>query len=264
MATRRYFPQLKPLTIGLIVTTLMIFSLPAQSQVSWRKGIQVSIKFPPTEDRGAPARTVGAGSRGNDACTNTNTATGNIGNDLTAIIPENNIETTVAPNPTVYVYVPQTMERKAEFSLVERESEKPVYQKTFSLVNHAGIVKIDLPKSVSLLPGNTYEWEFVIVCDQENREEDQSVDGWIERTSLTSEQANKLKKAKLNLLKQAQLYAEFGVWNESVNILTYLRDIRPQANAEWKELLKSVNLDDNIVDAPILNSPPEKTSQSGS
>jgi len=264
MAIQRYFSQLKLLTMGLIVTALMIFSLPAQSQVSSRKGIQVSIKFPPTEDRGAPARTVGVGSRGSNACTNTNPKTDNSGNALTAIIPENNIETTVAPNPTVYVYVPQTIERTAEFSLVERESEQPVYQKTFSLANHAGIVKIDLPKTVSLLPGNTYQWEFVIVCDQENREEDESVDGWIERTSLTSEQANKLKKVKLDLLKQAQLYAEFGVWNESVNILTRLRDIRPQANTEWKELLKSVNLDDNIVDAPILNSPPEKTSLSGS
>ena len=115
MAIQRYFSQLKPLTMGLIVTALMISSLPAQSQISSRKGIQVSIKFPPTEDRGAPARTVGAGSRGSTACTNTNTATDNIGNALTAITPENNIETTVAPNPTVYVYVPQVIERTAEF-----------------------------------------------------------------------------------------------------------------------------------------------------
>ncbi|MBD2292772.1 DUF928 domain-containing protein [Anabaena sphaerica FACHB-251] len=235
--------------LSIVTGILMIPILPIPSNAQLYKGLQVSVKFPPVQDLGAPARTSGAGSRG-PACGHQNSdaegtakSSDEIKIPLTALTPENNVLTTAALDPKVYVYVPQAVNKQAEFRLIDTQDEKIVYKTTFPLVNTPGIVKIGIPKTANIKANNTYQWQVIIVCNPKDREADKLVEGWLLHTPLTSEQKAKIQKVKENSLEQARLYSEFGFWNETMKILDQLRERNPQAQAEWVELLTSVKLE---------------------
>ncbi|MEA5578177.1 DUF928 domain-containing protein [Anabaena sp. UHCC 0451] len=239
----------KTCTLSIFTAMLMIPILPTQSSAQLFPGLQVSLKFPPVEDLGAPTRTSGAGSRG-PACGNENfnaelmtTSSDEIKIPLTALTPENNVLTTVALDPTVYVYIPQAVDKQAEFRLIDIQSEKVVYKTIFPLVNTPGIVTINIPKTVKIKARNTYQWQVLIICSPEDREADKVVEGWLLRTPLTSVQEARIKLAKEDSLEQARLYSEYGIWNEAMMIIDQLRESNPQANLEWVELLSSVKLE---------------------
>ncbi|MGB3514250.1 MAG: DUF928 domain-containing protein [Microcoleaceae cyanobacterium] len=206
-----------------------------------------AFKFPPAEQSGAPARTAGAGSRG--PC---NSLVGEkSGVKLTALMPKNNIGTTVSPHPTVYLYVPKTTKQTAEFALYDwtNRVKTPVYKTNISLPESAGIVKVNLPKTVELKPNNTYVWHFGIICDPSQRSLDTYINGWLKRTPLTAETETKLKQLEQQPLEQAKLYAESSIWNETVTTLEKTREAYPNA---WKELLESVELGE-VADSQIFD-----------
>ena len=196
-----------------------------------------ALKFPPGSQTGAPERTRGAGSRG--PCNPLVEEKSGI--NLTALMPKNNIGTTVSPQPTVYLYVPKTTKQTAEFAVYDwtNRVRKPVYKTNISLPESAGIVKINLPKTVELEPNNTYVWHFGIICDPNQRSLDYYINGWLKRTTLNPETEARLKELEQQPLEQAKLYAESSIWNETLITLEQNREIAPNA---WKELLQSVEL----------------------
>src|SRR5512136_1899663 len=99
-------------------------SLPPQLPAPPRDG-RISLEFPPAADRGAPARTAGGGVRGENCVEQGATP-------LTALMPSNNVGTTVAGNPTLFVYVPKTNAKEAEFSVLDAQG-KDVYLETVKL-----------------------------------------------------------------------------------------------------------------------------------
>lgn len=224
------------LCVKLVIVSLTALPLKAQS-------IQVSLTFPPAAERGAPARTAGGGQRGK--CTDINSS-------LTALTPINNVVTTISANPTLFWYVPQTEAKSAEFVVLDDQGNK-VYLATLALNDTPGVVKLTLPKAVSLKTGKEYIWEFALVCDKYDRGSDELVRGRIERTELSSEQKTKLA-ATTEPLKQAEVYARAQVWQETVNLLAQLRHDRPydsKVSDAWKELLRSVQLD-AIATEPLV------------
>ncbi|WP_071188918.1 DUF928 domain-containing protein [Trichormus sp. NMC-1] len=241
--------QVKTRTLGILTGIFMIPIIPTQSNAQLYPGLRVSVKFPPAQDLGAPARTSGAGSRGT-VCGNESLINGLISNNLnqrqtylTALTPENNVLTTVAPNPTVYVQVPKAINKNAEFRVIDKETETVVYEKIFPIVNTPGIVKISMPNTVNLAAGKTYQWQFLVICNPLDREADKALEGWIQRTSLSKKQTARIQQLKANSVEQAKLYAKYGIWHETLKILDQLRDRNPQAQAEWIELLNSVKLE---------------------
>jgi hypothetical protein len=114
-------------------------------------------------------------------------------------------------------------------------------------------VKLSLPATVSLETGKDYTWQLALICDPTDRSGDQVVEGLIERTALSSAQKTRLAAA-TDPLKQAEVYAQARIWQETIAILAQLRRDRPNdsnvTNA-WKELLNSVELP-AIATAPLV------------
>ena len=222
--------------------TLSVLMLPLRAQP-----LEISLTFPPPTERGAPARTVGGGQRGDDEpCVK-----GRI--PLAALTPTNNVGTTVSANPTLFWYVPKTKAKSAEFGLFDDRGNQ-VYVTTLALNGTPGVVKLSLPATVSLQKGKHYDWRFSLVCDPENLSGGQFVQGWLERTELSSAQKNKLARTK-EPLKRAEVYAKAGVWQETLAIVAKLHYDRPndsKITEAWKELLKSVDLE-AIANASVVN-----------
>jgi hypothetical protein len=171
---------------------------------------------------------------------------------LTALTPSNNVATTVSANPTLFWYVPQSEAKSAEFVVIDNQKNE-IYATTLALNGSPGIVKLSLPATVSLETGKDYTWQLALICDPTDRSGDQVVEGLIERTALSSAQKTRLAAA-TDPLKQAEVYAQARIWQETIAILAQLRRDRPNdsnvTNA-WKELLNSVELP-AIATAPLV------------
>ena len=215
-------------------------SLPPQLPAESRPDGRISLEFPPAADRGAPERTAGGGVRG-DSCVEQEAT------PLTALMPVNNVGTTVSANPTLFVYVPKTNTKEAEFSVLD-DRGKDVYLEKVQLTGEAGVVKVSMPESAALKTGKDYTWSFSIVCNAQERSGDIFVRGLLQRTELSADLKSELEKAAP--LEQAKIYARAKVWNETLALVAQLRNSNPE---EWEQLLKSVGLE-AIAQAPFIGS----------
>jgi hypothetical protein len=166
---------------------------------------------------------------------------------LTALMPVNNVGTTVSANPTLFVYVPKTNTKEAEFSVLD-DRGKDVYLEKVQLTGEAGVVKVSMPESAALKTGKDYTWSFSIVCNAQERSGDIFVRGLLQRTELSADLKSELEKAAP--LEQAKIYARAKVWNETLALVAQLRNSNPE---EWEQLLKSVGLE-AIAQAPFIGS----------
>jgi len=211
--------------IALLVSSLLI-QLPAYS-----------LEFPPTGGTGAPERTASGGRR-----TTSCTVAGAI--PAMALMPQNNLGTTVSDTPTLFFYIPQTKAKTAQFTLMDNEGNE-LLEKAIALPEKPGVMKLNI--SVKLEENKLYRWEFAIICDNQDRTEDRFIKGTLQRTPLNAELKAKLKDAAP--LKQAELYANAKIWHESLAIAASIRLTNSKA---WEELLKSVGLE-AIASQPFVN-----------
>jgi hypothetical protein len=160
-------------------------------------------------------------------------------------MPESNLAFTVSANPPFFFYVPKGTAELAEFTVFDEES-KQIYQRTFALANTSGVIKVQVPETVSLEIGKTYRWVFAIICDSQDRAQDEVVWGDSQRVELSPELKTNLKQ--ILLLQQAKLYAQRQIWHETLAILAQLHSSNPR---EWEELLDSVGLKD-IAQKPLV------------
>ncbi|NET56137.1 MAG: DUF928 domain-containing protein [Symploca sp. SIO2E6] len=246
MFTPKSLFLIKVLTISLSPTIFLLPSWSSQLKAQSFPDLLVSVEFPESPDQGAPNRTRGAGGRGPNLCGFVEAPEYVI--PMTALMPKNNVGTTVAPNPTVYVYVPQTKDKKAEFRVIDKYSQQIVHQTTFKLPNETAIVELSLPATVKLNTNTDYHWDFYVICDPGNREKDEWVEGWLERISLSSDIEAKLQTTE-QPFQQAKLYADAQVWHETLKIHVQQRDSHPD---QWRALLKSVGLG-AIAQTPIVD-----------
>lgn len=109
----------------------------------------------------------------------------------------NKVVTTVANNPTLFFYVPKAKDypelyetESGEFEILD-QSGKTVYLSKFKIVepvadmkDSSGIVKLALPKNISLATNEEYIWRFEIICDEWDRSSNEFVEGFIKKTVL--------------------------------------------------------------------------------
>jgi hypothetical protein len=227
---------------------------------------RIQIRFTEKADgssRGRPGRKGGTGSRG-DCLTN--------GMPLTPLVPASNMGLTVNEHPTFWFYVPYKPDQaiSGEFSLQD-EQNNDVYRTPFTLPETSGIVSISLPSTKAPLKiGNSYRWYFKLYCPLQKSSESSSpafVQGWVRRVSLNDLNRNletQLKAGKTPLDRIA-LYAENGIWHDTLTGLAELRLNKPQdvtLDNAWADLLKTVGLE-KLFQEPILgpvktNSPTER------
>ncbi|WP_434683863.1 DUF928 domain-containing protein [Pseudanabaena minima] len=113
------------------------------------------------------------------------------GNNCSTVAPEllspvSKKVITTAAYPTFLFFVPTTTARQVQFSIRDRD-RKSIYRQTFSLSGQSGILRVVLPTEPNikeLAMGQSYKWEFSIICDPRNRRIDDFVVGELQRVAL--------------------------------------------------------------------------------
>ena len=254
--------------ICLAITLSMVSSLAnpsdieAQSQqpssdISETK--KVSFNPPPVADNGAPGgRRKGAGSHSLCEVTNQEKEI----TPLIALMPKISIETetksktyvwgkTALDHPTFWFYVAYPANSYVEF-ILQDEAENEIYQTSFSLDKTPGIVSLTLTEDKATLEtGKSYHWYFNIMCDREDTTDD-FVEGWIERVELNPVINSQLES--VQPLERVSIYAENGLWYDTLTNLDRLRQTEPKKQAIaaiWTDLLQQVGLDE-ISQEPVV------------
>ncbi|NEP00621.1 MAG: DUF928 domain-containing protein [Symploca sp. SIO2E9] len=252
------FPYLSIFALALSPAIITSSSLPSQLPTPVDLNWQVSLNFP-VEGVGQPeGGSAGGGVRGvRPSCVK-----GEI--PLRALTPRSSsVEKTHSANPSFFVYVPQTQAKSGEF-VVYDDFGNQVYLATVELNDTPGVVKLQLPETISLEVGKDYRWQFRLSCNLQSQIPNHLVGGVIQRTLLSSDLKQKLEKVEfhkqveldglnltpeyLALLKQAEIYAEAKMWNETITILAQLRSSHPKA---WEQMLKSFGLE-TIAQEPFV------------
>lgn len=208
---------------------------------------EARIKFNAPEGLQAPGRRVAGGSRSIELKT-CSSAQNNL-NNLTALVPNSNIGLTTQANPTLFFYIPQN---KAPLEFVLQDQDKQ-YKQTYKPMDKAGIVGIPL-NLASLEVDKEYRWSFSIVCNPKERSKDKFVEGRIKRIKTVPQLASKL--ATADPQDRANIYAEAGIWQDSITALAQMISSNPnnaQLKADWKELLTSNSVGlGNLVSEQLL------------
>lgn len=247
--TKKKILRLSAFFVLPLATSLELFPLSAMvGQTTASANTSGSVVFKPN---GSPRTTTGGASRG--VCSIASGETAENKKPTIALIPNTDTELTTQTHPTIFLYVPDSTILSAELSLWDR-NQKGLYQTTVSLSGRSGIVGIKLPDAApSLEVGKRYKWSLALICDRDRRSRDVVVEGWIERTQLSSTLEEQI--GTVEPLQRARLYAQNRIWYETLATLAQLRRDRPNDSSiatEWQNLLRSVGLQD-VAQAPVVN-----------
>ncbi|MHC5937858.1 DUF928 domain-containing protein [Nostoc sp.] len=186
--------------------------------------------------------------------------------DLTALVPFskqadsviNVWGQTTLERPSWFFYVPYTKDLPyaVEFVLQDQDSNK-IYQKAIALPDKPGVIRVSLPTTApALAVDKQYHWFFTINCDKEENSPPAFVEGVIQRVELNPATLKELRMTEP--LKRYAIYAQKGIWYEALTILAQLRQKNPQdaaLQAEWRNLLSSIHLDDIAAEPILLDKP---------
>jgi hypothetical protein len=239
------------LTLGLGVN--LWAQVPSQS----RPNSSVSNKLPkqwnfsPPRGRGISVNRQGGATRG-EKCIQPPEAA------VTALVPDSGVGATVTAYPTVFWYIPKSSASEVELVLRDaREPDKDIYSTRYTLAKSAdgsvvgspGIMSLPLPAFTNLSPlemGHDYYWQLALICspDPLDRSNDIIAGGGIVRVKPDPTLAQRIQQATPQ--DRVALYANAGLWYETVATLAELRRDRPNDNdlaQAWNKLLNSVGLD---------------------
>lgn len=204
-----------------------------------------SLGFKPPA-RGLPGRREGAGTRGPvTVCKE----------PLMALMPDTNLGQTLSPYPSFFFYIPATAPQTVQFELLG-ENDQSIYKTTFNTAGKPGVISIRLPDTAGLPPlevGKDYRWEFSISCNADIPEDDQLVEGWVQRVAPNPALAGNLQKSSPR--DRAALYASAGLWQDTLSALASARRADPGNSAlaaDWANLLQSVGLN-KIAQQPLAD-----------
>jgi len=204
-----------------------------------------SLGFKPPA-RGLPGRREGAGTRGPvTVCKE----------PLIALMPETNLGQTLSPYPSFFFYIPATAPQTVQFELLDK-NDQSIYKTTFNTAGKPGVISISLPDTAGLPPlevGKDYRWEFSISCNADIPEDDQLVEGWVQRVEPNPALVGNLQKASVR--ERVAVYASAGLWQDTLSALAAAR--RASAGnsalaADWASLLQSVGLN-KIAQQPLAD-----------
>lgn len=154
--------------------------------------------------------------------------------------------------PTLWFYVPYTKADgfKTELNL---EGSKSITIPV-TLPNKPGVIGVTVPKTVPALGiDQQYTWTLSIKCDEISSSNIPIyVKGIVRRINLKPNELRKLETASLE--QKVRIYANNGVWQDTITSLFQLRQKNP-SNAsyirDWEEMLASIGRGDVAKKIPI-------------
>ncbi|WP_413163693.1 DUF928 domain-containing protein [Capilliphycus salinus ALCB114379] len=266
MDKQHFFKYFSQQFLSILITVLvgvgMFPSLAVRAEKSSsQEKTRVSVAFQPPPGQGMPNRTAGGASRTGNSCGRLSSDK----SDLTALVPALQKPNAIGPsltgltteaNPTFYFYLPATAATEGVFSLKD-ENEQDLYQTRLSVAGKTGIISVKLPSDTPALKiGQSYRWSFGLICPSQSSQQPPEVifvTGEIRRVEADAAVSEQLQQ--LTPVEQAAVYAENGIWFNSVEILANLRQTQPNDSmlaSMWEELLKSVELQE-IAKQPFIN-----------
>ncbi|MEG4278220.1 DUF928 domain-containing protein [Microcoleus sp. MON1_C1] len=178
---------------------------------------------------------------------------------LTALMPTNKMGRTVSDYPTFFFYLPKTEAESAEFILKD-PSGKQIYKQDVTISNLSGVIGVNIPANQNLPPlevGNSYTWDFTVICDSQDRSSDQIERGTVKRVEISADIRSKLEQA--DPRQKTVIYAENGIWQDALSTLAAARQANPndaELAADWESLLDAVTLG-KIAKEPIVPTQPQ-------
>lgn len=218
----------------------------------------IAVTFRPPAGQ-SPRQTTGGASRSGELCGQASSSFVSTQETVTPLLPNSHTGMTQLEHPTILVYLPETGEQEAQFSIKD-EGKKLHYQMNVPISGKAGLVSIQLPEDAPALEmGKNYQWFFALKCGGKLHPSNPLVSGWIQRSPSNSETAFNPSLNPDELLQEAIVLGNSGIWYDTVATLARLRTMQPE-NAEvsthWQELLASVGLE------AFATTPLEETSES--
>lgn len=174
---------------------------------------------------------------------------------LLALLPETNIGLTTEAYPSFFAYVPPSSAEIAEFLLYEEGTDQLIYSTSLEINGESGIASVKLPVDAdipSLEVGKNYYWYFTVVCDQDDRSGDMTVQGTVQRVALNADLARQL--ASASAPERAAIYAQAGIWQDALASLAALNQREPNNpsnRSSWNSLLTAVGLQE-IADEQLF------------
>jgi Domain of Unknown Function (DUF928) len=201
------------------------------------------IRFvPPTPpDPGEPGgRGQGGGSRG--ACRPYEA--------VTALVPKSGWGLTTSDRPTLWVNVPQGLEAGVAIEWVLRDAAGQAIVKTRFTAPKTppGVISLSVPPTAGLKVNQSYRWAVFIYCDPQEPDQPVTIRGKIERSVLSAKLQAQI--AAADPLEKAALYAENGIWYDSLTILGLQSHQDPAIAAAWTDLLQQEKLVQSGAIAP--------------
>ena len=207
------------LSLGLIVTTPLY-----------------ALEFPSAPDKDPPQSTAGAGVRGTPCI-----APGTLPLQAFALGEKNKINT-ASSQPQIFVYLPKTKAEFIEFSLTKtiNGEDENVNQQKIPISKGDHVIKIQIPYNAVLEDNQIYNWSVSLLCSPRKPTGGKTFEkGTLTKVTLSPETKTQLVKNPV-ILDKARIYAEQGIWSETVSLVSQVRNSQPQ---EWNELLTSVGLE---------------------
>ena len=144
---------------------------------------------------------------------------------LTVLAPDHT-GLTVHDQPALFWYQSEPADVPFELTVIEWGKPEPLLRVRLPNARKSGIQHIRLSDyNVKLITGVEYEWVVALVVDPENRSKDVVASGFIKRVEPTAELTARLAHADKQEL--PAIYAEEGVWYDTVDALMTLADERP-------------------------------------
>ncbi|MGW8309730.1 MAG: DUF928 domain-containing protein [Thiogranum sp.] len=215
--------------LGLLVAT----SAAIVQADSDSKGVGEFTYKPPM--RGAPAARIGGGTRG----------IGDVTLQLVALAPDHTGLTT-REQPTLYWYISKPVPSRLEVTVINDAAIDPELDTELQSTQQGGIQGLDLATTdVKLKPGIEYRWFVSAIADPDQRSNDVVASGTIERIVPDAALQQSIAGADQRTL--ARVYAEQGIWYDSIDTLSRMIEKEPdnaQLRAQRAALLKQVGLGD--------------------
>jgi Domain of Unknown Function (DUF928)/Phage integrase family len=173
---------------------------------------------------------------------------------LTAIVPLAEAKTS-APHPTFWFYSPYAQANFPARFTIQYQGEPIAAPIAVPLPVAPGLMRVQLPDTVTLETNKSYEWLLEIDCNSGKTDQPPiGVEGKVQRINLTAAQLATLPK---NPRQKAAFYTNNDLWLDAVTTLGDQRlapqdaQLAARMTREWQTLLRSLDLG-QLADLPIV------------
>lgn len=195
----------------------------------------------PPEGSPAPTATTSGGTRPIQTCL---TSIPKVSQRLIVLNPSKTIGFTRSDQPTLFVYIPRNEAHALEFSLFD-ERKRGLYQTTFSIQNQSGLIRVAFPSDApKLVQGKNYYWTVAVICNIDDRTEDQIIGGWIQHRNLSEDISGLLP------IERIELYARQGFWYDAFSewaMLHQQQPHHPMVKQAWTNLIQAIGLPTSLL-----------------